>query len=245
MKKALTLTFSFCFLFIQILHIQGEKLPLIEFKIARVKDSTQIQEKKEKRIFNAAYSSVLPPNCIYRIQSKQNEREAIIQIVYNLSSVPEDTIYLSEEMYDFLIHNTSESEENRKIKLTFLGWGNKETTETDFLNLQSLIITPEASRSKIVQNGLDKYYIQLGAFRFYQNSYLKIMKLLPYLELRPNFYMVKTGGTQNETLDSYRVLAGPYSYEDAFKITEAINHVSEEPVLLRDSKTILKEGKKK
>lgn len=197
----------------------------------------------DSKVFNAAYSSALPAGCIYKIKSLQNNREVIVQIEYHPGNLHNNTIYISDEAYNFLRIENSSLEENMNVQLSFLGWWN-EKAQSDFLNIQSLIVEPEDSCREIVQNGLDKYYIQLGAFEFYQNSFGRITNLLPYLQVRPNFYMTKTKSkTSNE--DVFRVLAGPYTHEDAVRITNFINSFSKDSVMLKSSTAAIKGDKKK
>lgn len=194
-------------------------------------------------VFNAAYSSALPVGCIYKIKAQQNNREVIVQIEHHPENLQNDTVYLSDDAYNFLTLEKSSLEQSMNVQLSFLGWCN-ERAQSDFLNIQSLVVEPKDSRREIIQNGLDKYYIQLGAFEFYQNSFGLITNLLPYLQIRPNFYITKTvSRTSHE--DVFRVLAGPYSYDDAVRISGFINSFSKDSVMLKSSTGAIKGDKKK
>lgn len=221
----------------------SNELSSVFFEIDRFSRHKDTFVNTDSKIFNAAYSSALPAGCIYKIKALQNNREVIVQIEYHPGNLQTNTIYLSDDAYNFLKMEDSSLEQNTNVQLSFLGWWN-EKAQSDFLNIQSLVVEPEDSCREIVRNGLDKYYIQLGAFQFYQNSFGQITNLLPYLQVRPNFYMRKTTSkTSGE--DVFRVLAGPYSHDDAVRITAFINSFSKNSVMLKSSTEAIKGDKKK
>ena len=221
----------------------SNELSAIPFKIDRISKHKDTFVNTDSKVFNAAYSSALPAGCIYKIKSLQNFREVIVQIEFHPGKLQGDTVYLGDDAYNFLKNDESTLEKDMNVQLSFLGWWN-EKAQSDFLNIQSLVVEPKDSCREIVQNGLDKYYIQLGAFQFYQNSFGHITNLLPYLQVRPNFYMTKTTSA-NTGEDVFRVLAGPYSHEDAVRISGFINSFSKEPVILKSSTDAIKGDKKK
>lgn len=219
------------------------ELSSVPFKIDKISRHQAAFTNTNSNVFNAAYSSALPVGCIYKIKSSQNNHEVIVQIEYYPSNLPNNTIYISDAAYDFLAIEQSSLECNINVQVSFLGW-QSEKAQSDFLNIQSLVVEPKDSIREIIQNGLDKYYIQLGAFQFYQNSFGRITNLLPYLQVQPNFYMMKTESkTSGE--DIFRVLAGPYSHDDAVRISGFINSLSKDPVMLKSSTDAIKGDKKK
>ncbi|MEE1290422.1 MAG: hypothetical protein UHW86_05260 [Spirochaetota bacterium] len=218
------------------------ELSSVVFEIDKFSRHKDTFANTDSKVFNAAYSSALPAGCIYKIKSSQNNREVIVQIEYHPGNLQSDTIYLSDDAYNFLKIEES-SLEQTNVQLSFLGWWN-EKAQSDFLNIQSLVVEPQDSRHEIVRNGMDKYYLQLGAFEFYQNSFSRITNLLPYLQVRPNFYMTKTPSKTTEE-DVFRVLAGPYSHEDAVRIADFINSFSKDSVMLKSSTQAIKGDKKK
>jgi len=194
----------------------------ITFTGVSVKPYVEDFNLKESANFNITYSSILPYNGIYKVVDVATKKEAIIQVGYVMKKLPPSTLYLSETMYDFF----AESEEVKELELQvkFLGWSTKDGEETDFLDIKSLVVKPSNSENAIIANGTDKYYLQLGSYSYYQNSYPKITEMLPYLEIRPNFFMIKKKVMINdEEKTVFRVLAGPYTKENAAAIAVNIN----------------------
>lgn len=219
------------------------ELSSVLFKIDKTSRHKATFANTNSNVFNAAYSSTLPAGCIYKVKAQQNNREVIVQIEYHPGNLQTNTVYLSDDAYNFLTIEDSSLEHDMNVQLSFLGWWN-EKAQSDFLNIQSLVVEPKDSCREIIQNGLDKYYIQLGAFQFYQNSFGRITSLLPYLQVRPNFYMTKTE-SQASGEDVFRVLAGPYSHDDAVRISGFINSFSKDSVMLKSSTDAIKGDKKK
>lgn len=227
------------FIFTVGLYSQEVNISDIKFKMLKTSSFRSTFENIRRDVYNLSYSSILPVNGIYKVRCTSTAKEAIIQIGYSMTNTPPDTLYISDDLFGFFTDGGKGS--SPEVRLTFLGWSETAAKpENDFLNIQSLVIPPEKVYSKVTENGEDKFYIQLGSFSFYQNSYPKITQLLPYLELKPNFFMVEYKEKDNKV---YRVLAGPYSREDAIKITRTINSNTKEPVYLQSGATIIKQDK--
>jgi hypothetical protein len=191
--------------------------------------------------YSIAYSPLLPAQGIYSAVDTVTGRETIIQVGY--AEVPGDpyVLYLPDEMFSFFsdVYDTPVSEV--QLQLRFLAW-NKQGQEAEHLNIQSLIIQPEEVLDQIESNGDDKKYIQIGSFSYYQNAYPVITDLLPYLELRPEFYLVKSKIERDgETRTLYRILAGPYQLNDARQIVNKVNEQKKSSVFIRSSDTIKRE----
>ena len=215
----------------------------INFKVEKFSLYSKTFDKVPTTIYNVAFSSVLPERGIYKMVSSSTKHEAIIRVGYSQISTPSDVVYVTDDLYDFFASHDSVAPTIVTAKLTFLGWseeGDKEAGN-DFLNLQSLVIKPDDVAKKAAENDDDTMYIQLGSFSFYQNSYPRITQLLPYLELRPEFYMVEedVGGKK-----VFRVMAGPYAKKDAIKITKIINATQKDAVYLQGKEALMDKGKR-
>lgn len=222
------------------LNSQDIDISKIKFKIDKTSSYKKTFTNIRTDIFNISYSSVLPVNGIYKVVCISNNREAIIQIGYSMTTTAADTIYMTDILYSFFTDNDPGFSGQADVKLTFLGWSQATAGDNDFLNIQSLIVSPDNADATIRENGKDKFYIQLGSFGFYQNSYPKITQLLPYLELKPNFYMMEFNDKGSKV---YRVLAGPYTRDDALKITKLINAESNDKVFIKQGESIIKQDK--
>jgi hypothetical protein len=189
--------------------------------------------------YNIVYSPFLPAGGIYSITDTVTGKEAIIQI--GLAEVDESPymLYLTENLFNFFASSYEKEIKKIKFKIKFLAW-NKEGEEAANLNIYNLIVTPENSIEKIKKNGEDQFYLQIGAFSYYQNSYPIIINLLPSLKVTPKFYMVTKNG-ENEKPGMFRVLAGPYSLEKARDIAKSINAKKKSTVFIKSSNTVLKE----
>lgn len=195
--------------------------------------------------YNIAYSSILPPDGIYKVTDPVTGKEAIIQIGYFMVNTAPTTLYLTDNLFSFFSENYDKSVDRVRLKLKFLGWG-KDSDSSEFLDIQSLVVEPDKAFSGIKQNGSDKYYIQLGSYEFFQNSFPKITEMLPYLELRPKFYMVKYKLKKSKgPVTVYRVLAGPYNKNDAKDIVKIIKTLRDDEVFMWSSKSILKQQENK
>ncbi len=221
---------------------QDVNISNIKFQVEKISAYTSTFINVRTDVYNIAYSSILPDNGIYKIVSLSNNREAIIQIAYSMTSTPPEKLYITDNLYSFFGSNDPAVTGKIETKLVFLGWSNTNSdAENDFLNIQNMVVPPENAMSQLTTNGGEKFYIQLGSFSYYQNSYPKITQLLPYLELRPSFFMVEHSEASKNKV--YRVLAGPYSREDAIKISRTINSKVKEPVYLKTGESIIKQGK--
>lgn len=208
--------------------------------------SIKIESKtEENQRYNVAYSSFLPEGGIYYIVDKTTGVEAIIQIGYSIIEESPYKIFLPDRIFNFFSSKYDKSIDTITLFIKFLGW-NRENEESIFLDIQNLIVNPEESLNKIKINGEDNYYLQIGSFSFYQNAFPKITELLPMLELRPKFYLVRKDIKVNgENKVVYRVLAGPYSVDQAKEIYKKINLKKEKSVLFKKGKDILNEESNK
>lgn len=189
--------------------------------------------------FNIAYSAVLPPGGIYKITDTVTGREAIIQIALYMAKTPPKNIYLPGYVFSFFSERYEKKVDAVNLKVQFLGFANGDK-QPEFVDIKSLVIAPGRAKQKITQDG-DKYYVQLGSYEYYQNSYPKITEMLPLLELRPNFYMVEYKMKQGDGYKTvYRVLAGPYTKEDAKKIVSVIKKRRDKSVFYRTGKSAVK-----
>jgi hypothetical protein len=122
-----------------------------------------------------------------------------------------------------------------------LAW-NREGEEASNLDIFNLIVKPEDSVNEMSKNNSDSYYIQLGAFSYYQNSYPVIVSLLPLLNVLPKFYMIKSGDSDS---NMFKVLAGPYNLDKAREIAKNINMSKKASVFIFSGKNIIKDNEKK
>ncbi|MCG8570327.1 MAG: hypothetical protein MJB14_09320 [Spirochaetes bacterium] len=229
---------------INLLNLAAEEINLAKITFEGVnlkKKKKTFQESESKSKFNIAFSSILPHDGIYRITDEVTGKEAIIQIGYYMTKTPPKTLYLPDYLFSFLANAYEKKIDKVSLKLQFLGWAKTES-ESDFLNIQSLVISPENAATKIVENGDNQYYIQLGSYEYYQNSFPKITEMLPFLEVRPNFYMMRYQMKKNnQDILVYRVLAGPYDKNIAKKLLKVIHSTRDKTVFMKSGKTILKE----
>lgn len=239
MKRFLLLFIYCCFTLYLFTESNGDVNDIILKGI----DITKSEHKNEivvsKTNFNIAYSPILPAGAIYSIKNSKTDKEAIIQIAHTPINLSPVIIYLSHEMYSFL---NGDSENELQLKLKFLAW-NKEDEGSAYLNLQSLIVEPEESYQEIKNNGTDTYYIQLGAFTYYQNSYPIIENMMPMLRIIPHFYFVENK-LEDSDKNIYQILAGPYSVDTARKIAKKINKSTGETVFIQSGKALLNKKNK-
>lgn len=236
------------FLFVLMLlltqHLFCENLNIDEalFEGINIKDSSyDFKDGEADFKFNIAYSPFLPAGGIYSIIDTITGKEAIVQIGFAEVDKSPYTIYLPEYIYNFFSSSYDKEIDKLNLKIKFLAW-NREGEESNSFNIYSLIVKPEDTKKEISKNGEDLYYIQLGAFSYYQNSYPVIYKLLPSLEVVPKFYMVKkVVETKDKSVEIYRVLAGPYSFDSAKEITKNINSGKKATVFMHSSESVLKE----
>jgi len=242
MKKILLLFFIFIYFVSYALEFDISKTSFTGLSIG--KSNIKIESKtEESQRYNVAYSSFLPEGGIYYITDKITGVEAIIQIGYSNIEDSPYKIFLPDRIFNFFSAKYDKPVDSITLSIKFLGW-NRDNEESIFLDVQNLIVSPDESLNGIKFNGDDKYYLQIGSFSFYQNAFPKITELLPMLELRPKFYLIKKEIKVNgETKIVYRVLAGPYSSEQAKEISKKINSKKEKSVLIQKAKTILNEEK--
>ncbi len=232
------------FLFITVL-IFNETLDIKNINFEGVNINTS-KYKTEKNIsnYNIAYSPILPAGGIYSAIDDSTGKEAIIQIGYAKVDESPYTIYMPEHIFNFFSQGYKDKTDKIKVKLKFLAW-NKDEEEGIGLNLTDLIVMPDDSLSAINKIGKEKYFIQLGAFSYYQNSYDLINNLFPMMQVTPKFFIIKIEvKTGNETNVIYKILAGPYSMESAQEISQKINSSKKAKVYINSGETILKESEK-
>lgn len=192
--------------------------------------------------YNIVYSPFLPAGAIYSIVDIKTGKEAVIQIGNSQVDKSPYILYLPGYLFNFFSKYQTENTEKISLKIKFLAW-NKDNVKSTHLNILSLIVNEYNSYDQVIQNGSDKYYIQLGAFTYYQNSYPIIEDMIPYLKIIPSFYIFKKELTiKNENKIIYRILAGPYSSEqEARVIAKNINAKKKTNVVVHSAESIKKE----
>jgi hypothetical protein len=243
MKK---LIFAFMFSTILFNILPQDKIQDVEqvvFTGINIDTSDYKNNKDENKTnYSIVYSPFLPSGGIYSLIDKNSGKEAIIQIGNAMVNQSPFNLYISNDLFNFFSSFYPDKKDKLNLYVKFLAW-NKKDNESDFLNLSNLIVKLEDSYAEITKNGLDKYYIQLGSFSYYQNSYTLISDMMPYLKIVPQFYLVKKQITvnNNEKKDTYRLLVGPYSLDDAREITKKINDNKKTTVFIHSGEAILKE----
>jgi hypothetical protein len=182
----------------------------------------------------------LPAGGIYSVTDNTTGKEAIVQIGYTIVNQSPYTLYLPEYLFSFFISTYEKKPETLNLKIKFLGW-NKIGAESLYLDVQSLMVEPENSVTEIKKNGKDKFYLQLGSYSFQQNAFPAITDMLPYLELRPHFYLIRIDLGKDK--QAYRILAGPYSQVEAKRITETLNSNKKTSIFIQNYDAIVKEPK--
>lgn len=215
-----------------------EKIDFIGISLSRYNEKPSETEQTKK--FNIAYSPILPAGAVYSITDKTTGKEAVVEIGLLVVNQSPYNIYLNDHLYNFFSEGLSPQPEKVNLKLKFLGW-NKEGEEARYLDIQSLIIEPDFSINEISKNGKDKYYIQLGSYSYHQNAYPAITELLPFLEIRPHFYMIKKEADKNKPL--FRVLAGPYTIDDARRVVNLLNKKKSSNYYLQSSESVIEKSK--
>jgi len=188
------------------------------------------------------YSPVLPSGAIYSIKDRKTGKEAVVQIGNAQVDKSPYVLYLPGYLFNFFSKFHSEKTEKISLKIKFLAW-NKGDEQSSYLNLLSLVVNEYNSFNEVSKNGLDKHYIQLGAFSFFQNSYPIIEDMMPFLKIVPKFYIFKKEVTiKNEPKVIYRILAGPYSsQEEAKEIANNINLNKKINVVIYSAESIIYE----
>ena len=197
----------------------------------------------ESQNYSLVYSSILPEGGVYVATDYITGAEAIVQIGYSRLETAPDKLLMSPKLYEHFSSKYDKEIDTVALKMKFIGW-NKNDSDMASLSLDRLIVTPNISYEEINKIDDDKYYIQLGSYHFYQNSYPRIIELLPILDTYPKFYILKKTMSKNEKLiDVYRVLSGPFDYEDAKKLADDINSKSNAKVFIQSQKKIKNEDK--
>lgn len=215
----------------------------ISFEGFNLSQSTYKAEEKEiENNYSVIYSPFLPTGAIYSIKDKNTGKEAIVQIGYLQVDDSPYALYIPEYLFEFFSKFYKEKKEKIEFTIKFLAW-NKTGEESRYLNLLSLVVNENNSLDEVNKNGSNKNYIQLGAFSYYQNSYPVIEEMIPYLKIIPRFYIFKKEITlNNEKKIIYRLLAGPYSLEEAREIANKINSQKKTTVvIIHSTETIIKE----
>lgn len=210
----------------------------VRFNVVSIEglDDEIIEEDKNLK-FNMAYSPFLPARGIYLAKDAVSGKEAIVQIGFAKVDEFPYNLYLQKNLFDFF------SGKDVKLNLKFIGW-NKKGESSIYLDLESLVVKPNRSIKEIKKNGTEKYYIQLGAFSFYQNAYPIIMDVMPYLKINTNFYMIqKEIIKRNKKKNMYRVLVGPYSEKTAKEVAKKINLNIKASAFIHSGESILSDKK--
>lgn len=219
----------------------SQNIESITFKLEKISNFEETFKKINKSHYNIAFSSILPANAVYKIVANNN-MSGIVQIgSLDLQTDPVN-IYIKDEFYDFL-KNKDTASNSDEVKLIFLGWNYTDKNKNEFVDIKQLIVTPSTSLNEVINNGKDKYYIQLGSYSYYQNSFPRITEMLPFLEFKPRFYMMKQNIKKDgKKIDVYRVLAGPYHKDIAENISQIINKEQNNNILLRSAESIIEEN---
>lgn len=242
--------FVFIFVFLSVVLFSQDGVPNVEqltFEGININNSSyKIDEAEESISYNLVFSPLLPTGAVYLISDETTKKEAIIQIGHTQVDKSPYSLYMTEELFNFFVKAHENSAEALSMKVKFLGW-NKKGEESSFLNLLNLMVKEENSLYEITSNGLDKYYMQIGAFSYYQNSYPVIIDVMPFLDALPKFYVLKKDTVINgENKSLYRILVGPYLLEEARRISSLINSKKNSSVFLHSGESIIREysGKK-
>ena len=213
-----------------------------EFDISKIKfsglDIKSLSDESSYEIsscYNIAYSAILPADAIYIAEDTVTGKEAIIQISPVSVDAPPYTIYLTEKQFQFFTSTYEKSVDFLTLNLKFLGWNKK----INNYSKRPKIITPDESYDQILKNSDDSLYIQLGSFSHYQNGYPLITELLDSLSLLPSFYIVKSKINDRYV---YKILAGPYSKDDASNII-VNNNLKEVKMFIRNYSSIIEDIK--
>jgi len=234
-KKILIIMFIFLLLF-----LNGEKIDIqdVLFEGINIKSASyKFDENELNKNYNLIYSPFLPAGGVYSIVDVKTGKEAIVQVGFAEVDKTPYVIYLPDYLFNYFISSYNETVNSIKFKIKFLAW-NREGEEANNLNIYSLVVKPEESMKEINQNGKNVYYLQIGAFSFYQNSYPIIIKLLPSLKVVPRFYMIK----KKDEDDMFRVLAGPYTLEKAREIAKEINSSKKAKIFIKSGENVISEN---
>ncbi len=239
---------NFCavcaFLSIAVLSFSNEidirKIDFTGVNIANHSDKFDDSERNLK--YNLAYSAILPAGGIYCLTDSITGKEAIIQIGYSIVNQSPYIVYISDELFKFFSATYEKKIDKLNLKVKFIGW-NKDENETSYLDIQNLVVEPSKSVEEMKKNGEDKVYIQRGSYTYHQNAFPGITQMLPYLEVRPNFYLVKKDLGEDRHI--YRVLAGPYNLTDARRIVESLNDKKEKSIFIQTLNNLFGEESKK
>ncbi len=199
----------------------------------------KIEDGELKNKYNIAYSSFLPAGGIYSALDKATGKEAIIQIGLAKVNKSPYTLYMPEAMFNFFAVSGDKKADKVNLELTFLGW-HKNSEEALYLDIMNFIVEPEASIKEITDNGLEKNYIQIGAFNFYQNAYPQIVKVIPLFKIIPRFYLLKAGENVDKDTNIYRILAGPFTLDEARALVKEINkNIKYDYIYIHSGETII------
>ncbi len=193
--------------------------------------------------FNIAYSPILPAGAIYSLMDISTGYETIVQIGFAPVNHDPLAIYLPDQTFNFFQKPYDIKTDSFNLKVKFLAW-NKEGESSEYLNIKSLVVDHENSISKIALENPDDSYIQIGSFRHYQNAYPMITEMLPFLEIKPNFYLVASEiFVDNKKQTIYRIFAGPYDKSSANKLRAEINEKKGKTVFIKTGDSIVKENR--
>jgi len=218
-------------------EIDIQKIDFIGVNVTDNKDKIDFSESNTN--FNICYSAILPAGGIYSLIDTITGKEAIVQIGFSLVNNSPYIVYLSNDLFNFFVSTYEKKVDKLKFKVKFIGW-NKSENESNYLDLQNLVVEPEKSLEEIKKNGKEKVYIQLGSFTHHQNAFPGITEMLPYLEVKPNFYLLSK--QLENSKKTFRVLAGPYDIKDTRRIVDILNKKKDKSTFIQTTNSILEEG---
>ncbi len=226
------------------LYSVGEvNIEMIEFKGCRLEQAGLDNGSGEIRFkLNIAYSPILPAGAIYSLMDTVTGLEALVQIGFAPVDNGPFSIYLPESTFNFFSNGYDSPADDFNLKVKFLAW-NREDSSSEYLNIKNLVIDPDRSIERLRENNPNNSYIQIGSFRHYQNAFPLITELMPYLEVRPNFYLIPHEiYVDNVKQTIYRIFAGPYDTALANRLKQEINAINNRTVFIRTGDNILIEN---
>lgn len=238
-ERALFVILIAMFSVLNIFGQENSSLDSYVFYGVNVKNSDYtVSENELVANYSIAYSPFLPAGAVYYVTDKKSGKSAIVQIGVAKVNKSPFVLYLSDRLFSFFVQDLNVKEV--MLTLKFIGWNRAEESAL-YLDILNFIVSPEKAVSEIKENDEDSYYIQLGAFSYYQNAYPQIVKLIPFFKIIPRFYLVKVGQKENQEI--YRILAGPLSLKDAKAVTGRINEkVKNLKLYIQPKASILKDA---
>jgi hypothetical protein len=217
-----------------------ENLEFIAVDASTISDKFDLKETEQK--FNVAYSPILPAGGIYVLTDPESGKEANIQIGVTKVNESPYNLYLPKYLYNFFSDAYKDGTADIKLKLKFMGWY-KDGKESSYFDLESYIVKPEDALKEITALGKEKYYLQVGAYNYYQNAYPVILDIISYLKTTPKFYMLeKSIVKEGVNAQIFRVLTGPYDNELARIVMNDINNTKKAKVFIVSGESVIREN---